>query len=192
MLLDTTRSARGGLWELLFTCLLKNLYLCCGILGNRANTYSPTVGYQVNTPMLRVWCSMQAVKNGGFWSSKTAMSHPRFLQLSACCVDIHRSGAGCRGCRGGGDPCRSCLNSKTSLKFRGCWNTGIYTCVNPRVVFRNAKTRIHISMGIAADVLACGSLWTCSYRNAKFHFTVDPHDSKFAGIHASRILGDLR
>ncbi len=83
------------------------------------------------------------------------------------------------------------LSSLASLKFRGCWNTGIYTCVYPRVVFRNAKTCIHISMGIAADALACGSLWTCSYRNAKFHFTVDPHHNKYAAIHAIRILGDL-
>ncbi len=60
-------------------------------------------------------------------------------------------------------------------KFRGYRTAWIYTSAYPRVVFRNAETCINPPMGITADALECGSLWTYSYRNAKSHFTVDPH-----------------
>jgi len=77
-------------------------------------------------------------------------------------------------------------------KFRGYRTAWIYTSAYPRVVFRNAETCINPPMGFTADALACGSLWTCNYENAKFHFSVDPHHSRFAGIRVTRRLGDLR
>lgn len=76
-------------------------------------------------------------------------------------------------------------NSYTSLKLRGA---GIYTSEDPKVVLKNAETRVSCPLRIAADALACGLLWTYSYGNAKFHFSVDPHHNRFAGIHVTRIL----
>ncbi len=83
---------------------------------------------------------------------------------------------------------------ESSLKFRGCWNIGIYTSEDPRVVLKNAETRVSCPMGIriAADALAGGLLWTYSCGNAKFHFSVDPHHNRFAGIHVTRMLRGLR